>query len=86
MWCNRSFLFVLASLKDSFSYLASVGLWTVNRGPSTVNCLFKFFLRPLPAREISRLFYLWRLCGEKHIFNLGIPGNLAHFRHLLLTF
>jgi hypothetical protein len=23
-----------------------------------------------------------RLCGEKQVFNLGILGNLAHFRHL----
>jgi hypothetical protein len=22
------------------------------------------------------------LCGEKQVFNLGILGNLAHFRHL----
>jgi len=32
---------------------------------------FKFSLRPL------------RLCGEKHFFNLGILGNLVHFRHFL---
>jgi hypothetical protein len=28
--------------------------------------------RTLPAREISQLFYLGRLCGEKQVFNLGI--------------
>jgi hypothetical protein len=31
--------------------------------------LFKFSLRTL------------RLCGEKQVSNLGILGNLAHFRH-----
>ncbi len=36
-------------------------------------------------RGTTVVFYLLkslRLCGEKHIFNLGILGNLAHFRHL----
>jgi len=39
----------------------------------------------LPAREISRLLYLGRLCGEKEVFNLGILGILAHFRQFNLN-
>jgi len=48
----------------------------IHRRERKANLMQVFLLfksqRTLPAREISQLFYLGRLCGEKQVFNLGI--------------